>query len=1085
LDGIVLTILGDNNISASFTKGEQQTTTHTEHTHARDRIKQLSKQTVISMGNKVSSVESQHHHSSSSNNNNNDDNDDVDSKAKYRSFPGSAILEKTFCGSIDTTDPAEYSDANAIQKLLKRADKLCISSPIHSEIGGGGRFPGQTDDDDEDETNSILQENHDNDKNRRKKKKQSASLFARALVQEVTNNPKTMNLEQMALREKALLKAQQRAVSQSIPNSKAYSSSKPVGTPGPPHMLRSVALACTGDDANADLCVAEDEDDTENKRSTSRSEYSVSIGLCLSRRSTHHGHPATITRQTAYDFNQLQDREYKYVSSTDAYGWRAGGGEDGKHANKKPSPDMIELEIITIDCPSQQVVDAVITALASGEIFIPHMQIMPDARMSSATSADGNHPTPPDLHVDFTCERVEDDAHVDAPDEWNNWCLEFVHNQIYEYFENVGAKWTQRPFQLTLAKSVRWKTVKHMNRYFSHAEEVLKQWRQLGPQYLDPQPCHIEGGATPEEVARPHGIYLFRNGMPTNYFCPNFDPPYTTKMTRSLLANVLSKSWDTKRREWSSHPLPRLVDPGTLFSVACGCGDLTAATAGGYMAREVTAALASPPTTSSQAYPNAPVSPTMRQRMKQIEMQRQHQHLHSKSTPLPPEDEPSILSAMEFGGGDTKNNEAGPCLDDLLEELASEEKKTDEITLLRQQQERQEAQSSSSPTKLPARNRYSTAEEDVLSSANHSSSHGSKSRLRRHPNQRSSWISTGGADESPHYTSSSARGSVAESGTTVLHTNLTKSKTFQNAMAMKNNAGSNTAASSKATLASSSSSSSKNPTEKNNSTKGLSLYCDDDFLNETMSIKSKTEADPPGLRSTTDSTSSSPREASSTKENDDDDDSGINDDNNEGQNDRYQEQPARSLFKPTTQDHNNKKKTSSKSHNMKPSRSYKMSPSPKKNRGYSPHLEQANSGQSLEYSTDGSSYFFNQEQSLIGQHFANDDATATTLGSAAKQPSSSLSEQQQHNHPRRLLSTQEEEDEAFISSSGSNSSEQSEVPTDEDLHAIGWAKALDPNSGNYYYFSLDRTKTMWENPLTWSERGREVQPPAVKRQPDP
>lgn len=39
------------------------------------------------------------------------------------------------------------------------------------------------------------------------------------------------------------------------------------------------------------------------------------------------------------------------------------------------------------------------------------------------------------------------------------------------------------------------------------------------------------------------------------------------------------------------------------------------------------------------------------------------------------------------------------------------------------------------------------------------------------------------------------------------------------------------------------------------------------------------------------------------------------------------------------------------------------------------------------------------------------------------------------------------------------------VPTDEDLFAIGWAKALDPKTGYYYYFTLDRSKTVWENPL--------------------
>ena len=45
-------------------------------------------------------------------------------------------------------------------------------------------------------------------------------------------------------------------------------------------------------------------------------------------------------------------------------------------------------------------------------------------------------------------------------------------------------------------------------------------------------------------------------------------------------------------------------------------------------------------------------------------------------------------------------------------------------------------------------------------------------------------------------------------------------------------------------------------------------------------------------------------------------------------------------------------------------------------------------------------------------------------------------------------------------------SKSSTVPSDEELVAIGWAKALDPNSGSYYYFTLDRSKTVWENPLS-------------------
>ena len=44
-------------------------------------------------------------------------------------------------------------------------------------------------------------------------------------------------------------------------------------------------------------------------------------------------------------------------------------------------------------------------------------------------------------------------------------------------------------------------------------------------------------------------------------------------------------------------------------------------------------------------------------------------------------------------------------------------------------------------------------------------------------------------------------------------------------------------------------------------------------------------------------------------------------------------------------------------------------------------------------------------------------------------------------------------------------SKSSVVPSDEELNVRGWAKALDPHSGSYYYYTLDRMNTVWENPL--------------------
>jgi hypothetical protein len=539
----------------------------------------------------------------------------VDGTPIKRGFPGSAVLESTLkCGKVTDTDDRETS-------FVEKADNFLCGSPT-SQDGKGERF---VDDYDSDGDDGVLASPPN----------PTAALFAKALVNEVSPgmNPKTMTPTQMAERERLLLKAQTRAKELNMQQKKkakarggaaactsdntasdADNEDGDDSTPRPIGMLEKASiLGSLAHAVGADSLISPTRQQTpksatsphnskdNDDRGSQTSPYTVTIGLVMSRRSNE-GHSDTVTRQTAFDFNELQDRKYRYVSSTDSRGWRAGGGETGRPVSpsssdvpqeeipqpatgvtspmqqqpKTAAPDTSHVPIIQIDAQSQQQVDMIISALARGEIFIPHMAVMPEALSVHGIS-------PPDLVVRFGTERNEDLP----PEDWPNWCLEFVHNQLYEYFTNMKTpvRWSQRPFRLTLAKQVRWKTVKHMNQYFAHAEKVIDTWREAGPQYLNPQLAYIEGGATPEEVARPHGIYLLRNGVPTNYFAPNFDPPYSTKMTRSLLQNVLSKSWDKKRREWASDPIPRLVAPSILLQTMLGCGDNNP---GGYMATEVT-----------------------------------------------------------------------------------------------------------------------------------------------------------------------------------------------------------------------------------------------------------------------------------------------------------------------------------------------------------------------------------------------------------------------------------------------------------------------------------------------------------------
>lgn len=502
------------------------------------------------------------------------------------------------CGSINdafderenvdggrNSDPGADSDFQG--SVLSKAEALCLSDQAgtgaqqvanHASNGDGLRdktFLGPDDDSDD----GVHEDNTGN--------KSMSALFARALVSEVSDNPKAREQSMTTYKERHSSRGRQsRGVERTISSQNSASDS----------MGGNSAVLADGRISNASTVSPYPGPDTDFRIG----KHTVCIGISLSRRHPSLGHPETVTRQSVYDFNELQDREYKYVSSTDPTGWRAGGGEKGgtptpsvthsmsedgeahnndahnsemnhvtspngktqPQAPKIAAPDTVHIPLIYIDAQTSAAVDQIINALARGEIFIPHMSIMPESLSVNGIS-------PPDLVVRFGCERNDDIP----PEDWPNWCLEFMHNQLYEYFLPMGARWTKRPFQITLARKVRWKTVKHMNKYFAHSERVINAWRGMGPQQLDPQPSYIEGGATPEEVAKPHGIYLMRNGRPTNYFAPNFHPPYTSKMTRSLLLNVIGKSWDKKRRDWTSEPIPKLITPTMLLSTMCGCTD--------------------------------------------------------------------------------------------------------------------------------------------------------------------------------------------------------------------------------------------------------------------------------------------------------------------------------------------------------------------------------------------------------------------------------------------------------------------------------------------------------------------------------
>ena len=962
--------------------------------------------------------------------------------SRMRSFPGSVLLESAMCGGIDHSEDHSRTASSDQERLWKRVDQfgLCSGGGPSFEQGGGRGDQSTSTSSPPRRQHSLSEYSEDSSNivNEQQPPNATSALFARALVSEVTDNPKTMTPAAMADREKKLLKAQKAAKKKG----QRKDGPRPVGAPGgigQPNLLGSIAHAITGaanggttaNDVSQKIPPATPSSSvlppnslqenraqqqhygyggyppssghsTSGAGQTDGGKYSVTIGLSLSRRHSTVGHPDTVTRQTAFDFNELQDRQYKYVSSTDSSGWRAGGGERGgdqsqlasgaedanalvddfgsaslhphgvprgaNNSKKHPSPtaaasvssqsqqpapqfhkvaapDTVHIPIIQIDADSPQAVDAIINALARGEIFIPHMAVLPESLSVNGIS-------PPDLVVRFGCERNDDVP----PDEWPNWCLEFMHNQLYEYFHNMGARWTKRPFSITLARKVRWKTVKHMNRYFAHAERVIDAWREKGAQYLDPQLSYIEGGATPEEVARPHGIYLLRNGVPTNYFAPNFDPPYTTKMTRSLLLNVLGKSWDKKRREWTVDPIPRLVTPSMLMATMCGCTDPGT---GGFMANEVTH--------MGTSLGNSQISDQRLVTQDQHQQHRPQDGVAAIMGPVPPTPAGIVASTAAPANGTTPLSNILSTGDVDQSQAKGERKQNSQAT----RAPTQPSASPSSQIKSPAGKHQSPmSAHSPPNAANNEEKKVDEEYRRQGPSEAPGKYMTfrdpQTHQDNPNNVAPQHSGpnsdfsrSVANSGTTVRHTNNLIASVHSSSMQGKQ------------TIASSS-----------------------------WRKKKGRDGD-----------SGSPQAATN--------------------------------------------------------RSPRQSPSGQ-------GLTNTGSGFSLDYSIDSSNYFTESPAIAQEQHFRTAGVGGGSMmmqfaeaSKVSKQRNTRhvaeqrQKEQEQHQEPR--LTTVTDAEDLDLQESGSSNEV---VPSDEELFAVGWAKAMDPSSGNYYYFTLDRTKTVWENPLS-------------------
>ena len=265
--------------------------------------------------------------------------------------------------------------------------------------------------------------------------------------------------------------------------------------------------------------------------------------------------PSSITRQKSYDFNEIQDRNYQYFAATNDDGWLAGGGEHS-HSYKLPNPDSAHCEILRIGCLESALggVDEcdIVTAMSSGQILIPHMAITPSFVLQ-------NKDSPPEFELKFELEPPSPSlTHSSLPvDQWPNWQLEFLHNQLFNYFQFPG-RFCPGPFHMTFVRKAAFRSPEHRVEYMRKCSEAVARWRELGPQLLTPECDPNQEGYPGEnvldnELTHPHGVYLFRHRMlPTKYFAPNFEPPYDTAEKREIIAKVLGRKWDEHDRVWKN-----------------------------------------------------------------------------------------------------------------------------------------------------------------------------------------------------------------------------------------------------------------------------------------------------------------------------------------------------------------------------------------------------------------------------------------------------------------------------------------------------------------------------------------------------
>lgn len=259
------------------------------------------------------------------------------------------------------------------------------------------------------------------------------------------------------------------------------------------------------------------------------------LGLSLARKSDR-GHPESYTHQIAFDLNDVIDRSYEYVASTNDDGWLVGGGEPGPpRSYKLPAKDSAHVEIMRVGTYNPEwggiSEKEIIEVMKSGKILIPQVEILP-----SAVVCNGHKP--PEIEIRFDMPYGPDFLDVSSPLP-PNWQLRFIHNQLFKHFYNPS-RFCPGAFHSTIVRKAEFRSKEHKEAFFSMCDAVLKKWKLAGPRPLNSNP-----------VENKSGIWLFADRTkPTHFFPPNFLPPYDTEEKRQIILSYLTDEWDEKTLSW-------------------------------------------------------------------------------------------------------------------------------------------------------------------------------------------------------------------------------------------------------------------------------------------------------------------------------------------------------------------------------------------------------------------------------------------------------------------------------------------------------------------------------------------------------